>query len=50
MHHWYNLIFVLKKKKFLGTPFGMGRGFTQGYPASTMIFNIVVDVVARETL
>ena len=27
-HHWKNLMFVLKAKRFLGTPFGMGRGVT----------------------
>ena len=28
----------------------MGRGVTQGYPASPMIFNIVVDAVSRAVL
>ena len=49
-HHWDNLIFVPKKKWFLGTLFGTGRGFMQGDPASPMILNIVVDAVVREML
>ena len=49
-HHWENLIFIPKLKRFLGTPFGTGRGVTQGDPASPIIFNIVVDKVARATL
>ena len=49
-HHWDNLMFVPKVKKFLGTPFGTGRGFTHGDTSSPMIFNIVVDVVVRATL
>ena len=49
-HYWDNLIFVLKAKRFLGTPFGTGRGVTQGYPMYPMIFNIVVDAVGRATL
>ena len=27
-YHWDNLMFVPKLKRFLGTPFGTGRGFT----------------------
>ena len=49
-HHWDNLKFVQKAKRFLGTPFGTVRGVTQGYHYSPMIFNIVVDAVVRETL
>ena len=49
-HHWENLMFILKAKRFLGTPFSTGRGFMQGYPASPIIFNIVVDVVVRAVL
>ena len=30
VHHWDNLIFALKMKRFLGTPFGTGRGVMQG--------------------
>ena len=44
-HHWKNLIFVPKVKRFPGTTFGTGRGFMQGDPASPMIFNILVDAV-----
>ena len=47
VNHWDNIIFVLNKKRFLGMPLGTRRGFTQGYPASPMIFNIAVDVVVR---
>ena len=43
-------MFVLRVRRFLGTPFGTGVGVTQGYPASIMIFNIVVDVVVRAIL
>ena len=49
-HHWENLILVPRAKSFLRTPFGMGRGVTQGDPASPMIFNIIFDTVARATL
>ena len=35
---------------FLGKPFGTGRVVTQGDLNPPMIFNIVVDVVAREML
>ena len=49
-HHLDNLIFSPKAKRFLGTPLDMGRGVTQGYPASPMIFNIVVDAVVIATL
>ena len=46
-HHWYNLLFVSNMIRFLGMYFGTGRGFTQGDPASSVIFNIVVDAVVR---
>ena len=49
-HHWGNLMFFPKVKRFLGTPFGTVIGVTQGEPASPMIFNIVIDAVARATL
>ena len=39
-----------KKGGFLGWMFGMGRGVAQGDPASTMIFNIVVDAVVQAVL
>ena len=48
-NNWDNLMFVPKSKRFLGTPFSMGRGVTQGDPTSPMIFNIVVDAVVRAT-
>ena len=43
-------MFVPKVKRFLETPFGMGRGFMQGNPVSPIIFNIMVDAVVKETL
>ena len=49
-HHLDKLIFVPKASRFLGIDFGTGRGVMQGNPASPMIFNIVVDVVARAVL
>ena len=49
-HHWENLIFSLKAKRFIGTPFGTGRGVMEGDHAHPTIFNIVVDTVARSTL
>ena len=49
-HHWGNLIFFPKAKSIQGTPFGTGRGVTQGYLVYPMIFNIVVDAVVRATL
>ena len=50
VHHWDKLMFIPKVKRLLGTPFVMGRGVTQVYPASPMTINIVVDAVVRETL
>ena len=49
-NNWDNLMFVPKVKRFLGMPFGTGRGVTQGDPTTPMIFNIVVDAVVRATL
>ena len=49
-HHWDNLMFVPKVNRFLGTPFGTGRGVTQGDSAYPIIFNIVVDMVVRAML
>ena len=49
-HHWENFMFVPKVKRFLGTPFGTGRGVTQGDPAPPMIFNILADAVVRAIL
>ena len=36
--------------KFLGKDFWTGMGVTQVNPASSMIFNIVVDAVVQEVL
>ena len=49
-HHWESFIFVPKGGIFLETAFGTGKGFTQGYLVYPMIFNIVVDAVARAVL
>ena len=46
-HHWYNQQILPKVGIFLGKVFGTGRGVTKVDPVSPMIFNIVVDVVAR---
>ena len=43
-------MFVLKVKRFQGTPFVTGRGVTPRAPPFPMIFNIVLDAVTRETL
>ena len=48
--HWDNLIFVPKARRFLGMDFGTWIGVTKGNPASPIIFNIVVDEVARAVL
>ena len=49
-HHWDNLMFVPKGKRFLGMPFGMGRVVMQGDPVSPIILNIVVYMVMIATL
>ena len=49
-HHWDNQQIVPKAGRLLGKAFSTGRVVAQGYPASTMIFNIVVDAVVREVL
>ena len=36
--------------KYLGIVFGIGIGLTQGDPASSMIFNVVVDAVVQAFL
>ena len=49
-HHWDNLMFVPKVKRFLWKPFSTGRGVMQGDPHSPILFNIVADTVVRATL
>ena len=49
-HHWDSLTFVPEAKSFLGTAFGIDRGFTQRYLVSPMIFNILVDAAVRTVL
>ena len=43
-------MFVPKAKMFLDRAFGTGGVVTQGFPASRMIFNIVVDALVRAVL
>ena len=47
---WDNQQFVPKARGFIGKEFVKGIGIIQGNPASTMIFNIVVDAVVRAVL
>ena len=49
-HYWERQRIVPKAGKFMGKEFGTGKGVTQVYPASPMIFNIVVDEVMRVVL
>ena len=49
-HKWDSLIFVTKTERFLGTALGTGRAVMQGYPAPPMIFNTIVDAMARAAL
>ena len=49
-NYWKRQRILPKVGKCLGAAFGIGRGVTQGDPASPMIFNIVMDVVVREVL
>ena len=48
--YWYRQRILPKTGKFFGKEFRTGRGLTQGYPASTMIFNIMVDAVVRAVM
>ena len=41
---------VPKSGKYYRRPFSTGRGVTQGYPASPIFLNIVVDAVVRAAL
>ena len=43
--YWDSQRIVPKTDKFLGKDFQTGRGLTQVYPSSPIIFNIVVDAV-----
>ena len=49
-NYWWRQRIVPKVGKYLDTEFGTGRRVTQGYPASPMIFNIVVDLVVRAVI
>ena len=49
-NYWKQQRILPESVKFLGKDFGTGKGMTLGDPPSTMIFNIVVDVVVREVL
>ena len=44
-NYWKQQRIVPKSGKCLGTPFGTGRGVTQGDTAYPIIYNIVVDEV-----
>ncbi len=46
--NWRDAIMVCRAMGNYGTPFTAGRGLTQGGPLSAMLFNIMVDAVARE--
>ena len=48
--YWDRQRILPKTGKFLGKEFRTGRGLTQGYPTSPMIFNILVDAVVRAVL
>ena len=49
-HYWEKQRIVPMEGKFLGRPFRTGQGVTRGDPASSMVFNIVVDTVVQEVL
>ena len=49
-NYWDRQRIVPKLDKFLGKDFWTGMGVTQVNPASSMIFNIVVDAVVQEVL
>ena len=49
-NYWKRQSIFPKAGKCLGTSFETGRGVTQGNPAFSIIFNIVVYVVVREVL
>ena len=49
-HNWGKLMFVPIARRLLGVDFGTGIGVMQGNPASTMIFNTLVDAVVRAVL
>ena len=49
-NYWEKQKIVPKSGNFMGWPFGMGCGVTQGNPASPMIFNIVMDAVVKAVL
>ena len=48
--YWDRKNVVPKAGRFLGDPFNMERGVTQGGPISPKIFNIVVNAVVRAVL
>ena len=49
-NYWLRQRILPKVGKYLGTEFGTGIGVTQGDPAPSMIFNIVLDALVRAVL
>ena len=45
--YWENLQMVAREGGYYGEPFRGEIGVTQGYPLSSTIFNVVMDVVVR---
>ena len=46
--NWRDAIMMCRAMGNYGTPFTAGCGVTQGSPLSAMLFNVMVDAVARE--
>ena len=43
--YWYRLMIVERSSDYYRKPFKWYRGFTQGYPLSPTIFNVLVNTV-----
>ena len=50
VYHWGNQQIIPNAGRLIWKAFGIGKGVTQGEPASPIIFNIFVDAVARAVL
>ena len=46
-NYWYRLSMMERYVGYFGGPFKVRRGVNQGFPISSIIFNVVVDVVIR---